>query len=259
MERSTNERERCAAMVAALNAELGWHLGADQQQTYVSALLQYLPDSASETELRRLAANYHQDHEIVHALQDRERPQHNAVWARWSEQALRILQRQGLWSADALAEIEDLAQIALEELAHALPSFRYASRFSTWAYAVISRRAQRYLRERGAAKRSGPTESLDQREEWDELARDDEGPETQAEAGALAALIDSILAEQPDPRLALIFHLWASQDQRLVDIGRRVGLSPSRVSVLIEQTCRALRENPRVLAWLNDTAPDKIE
>src|SRR5438046_697293 len=60
-------------------------------------------------------------------------------------------------------------------------------------------------------------------------------PEAQAGASALNALITAILAERGGPNWVKIFRLWAHEDQRLVDIGQQIGLSPSRVSVLLDQ------------------------
>jgi RNA polymerase sigma factor (sigma-70 family) len=259
LERTTDDRERCVAMVAALSVELGWHLELDQQQTYVSALLQYLPITCSEAELRRLVVRYHQDHAIVQALRDQTNPEYAAAWAKWCGLALRILRRQGFGSADLLSSDEDLAQVTLEELIRALPSFQYASRFSTWAYAVISRSAQRYLRDRKAAKRSGRTESLEQHEELDVAAPEAERPEALAEAHELAALVGAVLSTEEDQRLAEIFRRWASKDERLVDIARSVHLSPSRVSVLIEHICQLLQQSPAILAWLGGDASEDVE
>jgi RNA polymerase sigma factor (sigma-70 family) len=259
LERSTDDRERCTAMVAALSVELGWHLRLDQQETFISALLQYLPLSYSDVDLRLLTVRYHQDHATVEALRDQNSSTYAVVWKQWCDEALRILRHRRFGSDDPLASEEDLAQIALEELLHALPSFQYASRFSTWAYSVISHSVQRYLRHHRAAKRSGQTESLDQREELAVLSAEAERPDTQAEFHELVALIDLVLSKQADQRLAEIFSLWAYEDQRLVDIARSVHLSPSRVSVLIGQACQILQQSPTILAWLGSNTPEDMQ
>src|SRR5215470_3270492 len=102
---------------------------------------------------------------------------------------------------DALADSQDLVQMALEELIRALPSFRYASRFSTWAYTVIIRSAQRYLRDCNAAKRNGKPESLDQQPEWDLAFGAADSPEAHAQARALSRLINTLLDQHGDWRL----------------------------------------------------------
>lgn len=253
LEYSTADREHCAAIVAALNAALEWQLTADRQHAYVVALLQCGALPLAESDLRRLVITFHQDHTLVDALRDRAHPQHDAVWAQWCSQALRILRHQGLGApGDALTDIHDLAQVALEDLVRALPSFRYASRFSTWAYTVIAHSAQCYLRYLHAAKRSGPTESIDQHDTLDVAARETDQPEVHAEARVLAALIDAVLADQPDQRWRTIFQLWMYKDQRLADIARNVGISASRVSVLLDQIILLLRQHPKLMAWLND-------
>lgn len=246
-------------MVAALNAELEWQLAADRQQSYVAALLHCgaLPSGAAE--VRRLTIIFHQDHALVEALRDRAHPQHEATWAQWCIQALRILRHHGLGAPDeALGDLHDVAQVALEELVRALPSFRYASRFSTWAYTVISHSAQRYQRNIHAAKRSGPTESIERQAAQQVSARAAEQPEVQAEGRELATLIDAILADQPDSRWVTIFRLWAHEDKRLADIAKHLGMSASRVSVLLDQIVSVLCQHPAIQAWLNaDLAADQ--
>ncbi|MFL5804717.1 MAG: sigma-70 family RNA polymerase sigma factor [Roseiflexaceae bacterium] len=260
MEHNTADQERCAAMVAALNAELGWHLEADQQRAYVAALLPYLPISPAEIEWRRVVIAYHQDHGLIEALRDQASPQYEAAWTQWCVQAIQILRYQGLGAPDdALADTQDLAQTALEELVRALPSYRYASRFSTWAYTVISRSAQRYLRDRKAAKRSGKHESLEWQHELELALGAADSPEAQSEAHALSGLIDALLTNHSDWRLAEMFRLWVIEDQRLADIARRMRLSPARVSVMMEQVCQLLRRDPAILAWIGDTALRGLE
>jgi RNA polymerase sigma factor (sigma-70 family) len=255
LEHSTADQERCAAMVAALNAELGWHLEADRQQAYVAALLAYLLVPPAELKLRQMVIAYHLDHALVEALRDHASPQYEGTWAQRYAQVMRILQHQGLGAAgDVLADTQDLAQTALEELIRALPSFRYASRFSTWAYTVIIRSAQRYLRDRNAAKRSGKPESLDQQPEWNLAFGTADSPEALAQVRALSRLINMLLDRHGDWRLAEVFRLWAIEDQRVADIARCMRLSPARVSGLIEQVCQLLQHDPAILAWIGDTA-----
>jgi RNA polymerase sigma factor (sigma-70 family) len=247
-------------MVAALNDELGWHLEVERQRAYVAALLQYLPTSPPEMELRRVVIAYHHDHGLIRALCDHASPQYEAVWTQWCTQVIRILRHQGLGApGDALTDTQDLAQTALEELVRALPSYRYASRFSTWAYTVISRSAQRYLRDRYAAKRSSKSESLEWQHELELALGAADSPEAQSEARALSGLIAALLDSHGDRRMAEMFRLWAIEDQRLADIARRMRLSPARVSVMIEQICQLLRQDPAILAWLGDTPPRGLE
>jgi RNA polymerase sigma factor (sigma-70 family) len=241
-------------MVAALSAELAWELQADQQQTYVSALLQHLPNAPSKPDLRRLAMNYHQDHALVQALQDRANPRHEMVWAEAAGQVVRMVMHLGYGQAgEVLADVEELTQVAVKALIQALPTFHYVSRFSTWAYAVVGRSALRYLRELQAAKRHGRVESLEQHTELNELPAETEEdqPEARVAGRALAALIDAVLTERAGARLARIFHLSVHDELPLAEIGRQVHLSPSRVSVLLEQARQLLQESPELQAWLS--------
>jgi RNA polymerase sigma factor (sigma-70 family) len=264
MKHSTANYERCMAMVAALNTELGWHLEADQQHSYVFGLLPHLPVSPADPELRRMVITYHYDHAVVEILRDQANPRYEAAWSQWSVKVIQIIQHQGFSTpGDAMADLPDLAQTALEELIRALPTFRYSSRFTTWAYAVISRRALRYLRDRNAAKRNGKAESLELRHELDPtldpVLGAAESPEAQSEAQILSSLIYALLDKHGDPRMGKMFHMWAIEDQRLTEIAQHMGLSLPRVSGLIDQICHLLRQEPAILAWINDTAPPGLE
>src|SRR5262249_37742412 len=153
-----------------------------------------------------LALHYHQDHALVQALLQHGHAQHDRAWNAWFGQVIPILRHAGLaWLDDAAIDLEDLAQAARAELARALPSFRYASRFSTWAHQVIVQSTQRFIRDRQALKRAGRPTSLEQTRVDDLPVRAADRPEAEAHARVLAALINDILIAQPDPRLAQIF------------------------------------------------------
>lgn len=253
MEDHRSSHDRCATMVAALNTELSWHLNRDDQQRYTESLLHYLPVPCSDAQLRQLVTCYHLDHALVQALQDRQHEQHNAIWQSWMPQVIRILRHTGLTNSDDLSfDAEDLAQVARAELARALPGFRYASRFSTWAHQVIIHSVQRTLRDARAAKRAGYPASLEQFSHIDAPIPDEDHPEILVAAQELAALIDTVLAEQADPRLVSIFKLWAEADLAVPEVGRRVGLSAARIRVLLHQIRHLLQHHPAIKAWLSD-------
>lgn len=222
----------------------------EQQHAYTQAVTPLIRDTSFDLVLQKLIVCYHKDHELVEALRWRTRLEHDRAWAEWTGQALAILRQKGIaWSADIATDGDDLAQVALTQLASALPSFRYASRFSTWAYSVIIHSVRRHLRDQNALKRSGRPLSLDQHPEIVALPSPVGRPEGAAETSVLAALIDEVLAGQPDQRLAQIFKLWAIEDLRPAQIGRRVHLSASRVRVVLAQARNLLRRQPAIQAW----------
>lgn len=139
--------ERCEAMVSVLNAVHGWQVAADEQAVYVSALVRLLPADASDDMLRRRAERFHADHRLVESLRDHHNPYHAAMWTTWLTQAIMVVQRHGQANTTA-ADVEVLARTTLEELVRAVPTFRYDSHFSTWAYTIIARTISRYLRDR---------------------------------------------------------------------------------------------------------------
>jgi RNA polymerase sigma factor (sigma-70 family) len=258
VEHSIDVLKRCAALLAALDMEFGWHLDADQQRAYVTALAGYLTATADDAALHTLIRHYHADHELVHALRDSADPQHDAAWTAWCGHAVRIAHRHAFGAADdPLVDADDLAQLALDELAQALPSYRYASRFSTWAYSVITRRVQRYVRDSRAAKRAGRPVSLDELGAAGQLTTDPAAIAAPAEANALLELILDVLGQAADTRLVYIYYLWVVEEQRLAQIGQRVHLSAGRVSILIGQATEILRQHPAMLAWIDQPGSER--
>jgi RNA polymerase sigma factor (sigma-70 family) len=257
LEHSTDALSRCAAILGALNVELGWRLDMDKQHAYMAVLSGLLTGTPNDATLRTLIEHVHADHELVRALRDSVDPQHDAAWTTWSAHAVRIAQRHAFGAVgDPLVDADDLAQLALEELAQALPSYRYASRFSTWAYTVIARRVQRYVRDSRAAKRAGRPTALDD-QSIGHLTIDAAPIEAPAEAHALLELILDVLSQETDQRLAHIFYLWVVEEQRLVQIGRQLQLSAGRLSILIGQARRILQRNPAILAWIDQPESER--
>jgi RNA polymerase sigma factor (sigma-70 family) len=243
---------RCEAIVAALNEEEGWTLSAGELQAYRCDIPCYLPDPCSESQIHMVATNYHRDHALVQTLLEPDHQQHTAAWTEWMPQVIRILQHAGLARSDDTAEnSEDLTQVALMALVRALPHFRYASRFSTWAYQVIVQSVQRHLRDQRAAKRAVRADSLEQSGGYHVPIGEAEHPVLVAEAHVLAELIERLLAAQPDQRLVRIFRLWAYADARVEEIGQQVQLSPARVRILLNQIRDLLQHNPDIQAWLD--------
>lgn len=250
-DRGTTPPADVATLLALLNDELGWGLGAATQRQYCSMIVQALPPGSAASFIRRVLVNYHADHVLVHALRHSEHAQHDAAWRAWMSQALAILRHAGLaWAADGAYDLDDLAQVALAELVRALPSYHYASRFSTWAHQVIVQSVIRYRRDQGALKRAGHPDSLEALPELDIPASQAEHPEVVADARVLLGTIDARLAAEPDGRLREIFRRWAVEDQRVEEIGRHIRLSASQVRVLIGYIRQILRADPAISTWL---------
>ncbi len=249
---STAMQLRCATIVAELNDQRGWHLNAAQQQAYVAALLAHLHAPCADDELRTQCFYYHEDHALVHMLQDADHPQHAEIWARQMARVIAILQRAGLaWTQDVAIECEDLAQLALLELVQALPTYRYTSRFSTWAYSVVVRRIRRYFRDCQAQKRAVRPLSLEASPDLDVPEQESEGPESAAEGQALAELVHAVLKAQNGHLLAEVFLLWARHDLRLEQIGEHIQRSPSWTRALLKQARTRLQDDAGIQAWYN--------
>jgi RNA polymerase sigma factor (sigma-70 family) len=252
---NTQQQTRCLAHVQKLNQEQEWHLSAAEEHMLVASVVQYIRPDDADAQIMQTIMSYYQDHTLVEALCNKAHVQHNEAWEAWRAQVTAILHHANmLWSSDSAISSDDLVQIACIELSHALPRFRFASRFSTWARTVVVQRIQRHVRDSMALKRAQRPDSLD-REEGDAAAVVDESEpiSTCAEAHVLAHLIETILASHPDQRLNIIYQLWVQQDQRVNDIGAMIQVHPSRVRQLIGQMRTFLREHPDFQAWLAES------
>lgn len=243
--------EQCHQFVVACNERHAWRLDTFTCEHYAKAL-EPLLDGLKTDLWETVVTNYHNDHITVAALRDNSHPDHNQTWARWSTQAFGVLRRTGLnWSHDRMIDTEDIAQIAQAELARALPGYRYRSRFSSWAYSVIWRCAQRQIRMGRAQCRSATIGSLDMLEEGAVAALSEAGHEQTTQAHLLAAQVAYILAMHPDRRLTTIFQLWAIEERTSAEIGAIVQLHESRVRALLKQARELLRADPSIQCWAN--------
>jgi RNA polymerase sigma factor (sigma-70 family) len=241
-----------------LNESEAWGLSALERTSYVEAICACFRDLEFPAieQLQVVLINYHLEHDMVEALRDRSHGDHVARWTNWSNLALRILLMKYRYvsTSDSVAiNIDDLVQEAMSNLWLALDSFRYQSRFQTWAYTVISNcfvRAHRaaQMQKRAVALKSTSLEQLQDTSDLPPPALVS-SPEDETASRALAALVQTVLAQHHDTRLALIFHLWAHEDQPLRVIGDRLNLSVPRVHALLGQALQLLRNEPTIRDW----------
>lgn len=244
-----NPFERCRWLIVHLDEQFGWSLGPAAREDYAAALTPLLEGLAEEA-WAAVAVNYHSDHTIVAALRDSEHPEHHDAWRRWCAQVIGVLRRSGRdWATDGVLSIDDLAQTARIALVQALPSYRYRSRFSSWAYSVIERSARDQLRAARALRRSGDTTSLEGLAETSQPTDFSVAHEQSAYVQLLAERIAVILGDQADRRLAHIFHLWAIEDRTSAEIGMIVNLHASRVRALLKLARELLGADPELQEW----------
>ncbi|NCC37759.1 MAG: sigma-70 family RNA polymerase sigma factor [Chloroflexia bacterium] len=239
----------CRQIISACNQAYGWQLDAFTYEYYVHALTPLITAVPPERQ-SMVVLHYHLDHRMVAALRDAHHPAHHETWVKWSQQVLGVLRRAGIdWSRDGSLELDDLAQIARGDLAQALPSYRYQSRFLSWAYSVVVRSAHRYVRMSRAQRRSAPSVSLDlltTTRSGEALAVSHE--ET-TYARLLATRVQAVLAAHADQRLLPIFRLWAVEERTSAEIGSLVNLHESRVRALLKLARTVLRNDPVIRQW----------
>lgn len=244
---------RCSQMIARLNREQEWGLSETQIKRYAAGLAPCLQGACSDATLRTMIINYHRDHTAVEVLVEAGHQQHFEQWNDWMEAVLRILTSKGLdWSTDKAVNLDDLSQIALTELAHSIQSFRYQSRFSTWAYQVIVGSVRRHIRDSLAGKRAQRPESFDLLTDGEALIQLQDHPEIVSAGQLLVEQTLAILSTQPDRRLKDIFELWAVHDRSIEEIGRVFQLHPSRIRALLQQARQVLRDHPTIRTWRNN-------
>lgn len=243
-------------VVSTCNDELAWGLRGDVVRRYAAELAAVLDGARAPEELRAAALNYHADHDQVAALRDALHPAHARAWEGWMYQVVGVLRRAGMaWSDDPAIDVEDLAQVARADLARALPSYRYESRFSSWAYRVVVQSATRQIRRARAEKRAVRPASLDQAEVSALIPDPAADPESIARARLLAERVAAVLSAQPDQRLLVIFQQWSLEERGTAEIGALVRLHPSRVRALLARAREALRADPAIRAWLDGAEP----
>lgn len=253
MEQKAITEPALRSVVAALSSELGWNLRPADVQRYAETLTYFLAESASEAEVRRICAYYHQDHEFMAALSDHSHTLHSQVWKEWTQLALQTLYKFGLAEiGDLSVAAEDLAQAALVEIFRSLHSFRYQSRLKTWAYRVVVRTAQRLFRDSRAQKRARNLPSLNQFPDLDAPVVDAHLPETEVHTAMLINVACQVLMCSGDKRLVQIFCLSVVYDRSTEEIAQIVHLHPSRVRALLAEARTLLRKHPALHAWWFD-------
>ncbi|MFV9506848.1 MAG: sigma-70 family RNA polymerase sigma factor [Oscillochloridaceae bacterium umkhey_bin13] len=153
------------------------------------------------------------------------------------------------WAYDTAVDFDDLAQIAMLELSRSLPSYSYKSRFSTWAYQVITRGVQRNLRNMAAKKRTAIIGYRIDPLHLIHTIADSDHPESHIYDQALRTLITETLTRALGVRNAQVFTLWVYGDLSAEMIGRRIGLSTPRVHAILSQARQYLRGYEPVLRW----------
>lgn len=249
---------RCLSIIRQLNSDHQWNLSSEIQPRYAEKIGALCPDldTMSDAQLRIIIGNYHAEHDIVEALFQCDHPHHAERWALWNQRAIRLLNTRyrNISGADATAiSVDDLAQEAMHDLWYALHTFRYESSFQTWAFIVISNSFVKAYRAMHTKKRNAPNRpmSLEALEsaERSAAAYDVPAPDDLALSQTFCALLRQVLAEHPDVRLQMIFHLWAYEDQPLRVIGERLKLSVPRVHALLNKALALLQNEERVRQW----------
>lgn len=241
----------CADMVALLSRTEGWGLSDGEADDLAAVATSHMPQGASDEQIRRLICNIRRDYAGVAALQEPGDPTHHQEWAAWLGQAIAILRHAHLdWSHDGAVDLDDLAQIALLELARSLPTFHYQSRFSTWAYQVIAGGVRRHLRDMSARKRRGHIDPSVDPADVERAIGAGDLPEAQVRAQILHTIVYSELTEAMGARNSAVFRLWASQDLSAEMIGQRVGLSVARVYAVIKRARQYLCARESLQSWV---------
>lgn len=256
---SNDAFQRCLKIVSLLNTEYGWGLTNETLRQYARKLATSFANIAgmSDVQLNVSIRYYHKDHALVEALLDTDHPEHAERWAEWTRQALSILAAKTAQTRlpDEMAvSLEDLAQEAILDLWRGLRNFSYQSSFHTWAFTVIGHCLARHYRTHQTQKRAAlpAARSLDTMVATGDTFPNQTtmSPDTATFNTLLLELVNRVLRQHPDRRLAVVFHLWANEEQTLRVIGDRLALSPARVHALLKQAVALLRDEEAIRGWV---------
>ncbi|MBX0329903.1 sigma-70 family RNA polymerase sigma factor [Oscillochloris sp. ZM17-4] len=225
-------------------------MSEEESSALADAAAAYVYPQGSNAQLRMVITNIRRDLPSVEALRRSGHMGHLAEWESWLGQARAILRQANLdWAYDGAVDSDDLMQVALLQLARSLPGFRYQSRFSTWAYQVITQSVQRHLRDLSAQKRAGEIDgSVDPHTVARAIGEGDH-PEAQVAARLLTTTVEAELLAAMGSRNAEVFRLWACDDLSAEMIGQRVGLSVARVYAVIAQARKHLSGQAAIIDW----------
>jgi RNA polymerase sigma factor (sigma-70 family) len=240
----------CLQITTALNEAQGWKADQAELEELATAGTNYISEHDNEAQIARILTNMYVDRAQVTALQQRMHAHHHEAWAGWLERVHAILWHKGLvWTPDDAVDMDDLTQVALTELAIALPNYRYLSRFSTWAYQVIANSVQRYKQRLQAQKRSCEVDRQVELRDVEVSVGDRELPEYVADNHALEQIVEEALLASQGERNTRIFWLWARADLAVETISAQVGLSVARVHAIIAQSRKELRVHEHIQRW----------
>lgn len=251
--------ERCRGLVTQLNTSRQWGLNVQDEDRYVQAITSYHPDFAtlSEGQVLSIVGNYHADHALVEALIDVSHLEHAERWVEWTRLTSRILRSRAPEmhaGSESGIGLDDLIQEGLTDLWKGLPTFKYQSRFKTWAFTTISNCLNRHFRALNTKKRAyTQTQSLDAIVAVEDTLHDVEAipPERIVINTMFMELWQAVLRQHPDRRLAKIFWLWAYEQQTLKIIGDQFHVGPSRVHTLLKQAINLLKDELTRQEWID--------
>lgn len=250
MEAETPLELRYARIVCHLDQTEAWGLSAEQRTYLVKLASYYLPNPVCEVDIYQVVRNINVDHPVVEALRTVDHHEHTQQWNKWFGQVPAILHHSGLsWVTDGAIDSEDLTQIALMEFSNSLQSYRYSSRFSTWAYQVITHSVQRHLRKLYARKRTAWLEYTPYPLELPIPCSFHDQPEIRTVGRIFHEEVNAALYQAFGQRNATVFQLWACHDLSAEMIGQRMGLSQARVYAVIAKARHHLQTLAAIQSW----------
>lgn len=236
---SENLHHRCMQSLRQRNAQRGMGLSEDAMLAITNELIAH----ASSRQLGRLTdtfIDYYLTYRSqVRSLLDPSQPDHHDQWHVAIRRIRYIARLRGFGeTGDSAVELDDIVQTIASEFHLSLQRFSYACTLETWLHSITIRQLQRFLRNRGAAKRTAIYAPFERAE----LVPDPSADEAHIHGAELAEQIRQILERQKDgKRLAQVFLLHALADQSAEAIGKLIRRNPSRVRAMLNIAREILR------------------
>lgn len=243
---------------------------------YVNRHMAYLREkgrSIPKNLLIKIAENYYRDGAVVESLADPHASEHDAHWAEWIQRIQQWTCRVGFRKIvpgrygpheDLAFAGGDLDLDCVDALRKALPSFNFASRFTTWAYSIFLRQAGSW-RSRSKSREPSPGEGLslnaplgsqeDEGWTWQHrIATNRPPPEEHARQQLLLQAIERAAHElvQAGGKWPAAVYAWREHARGVpqVEIARKLNRSKATISRYVRAVRDALGQSPEVKRYM---------
>lgn len=276
-------RVQCQEAVDRLIEQWGLDLDAPEREHWIERTTYYVQRHTAYLDKRgrrtpqdlplKIAENYFRDGKVVETLAGPLTTEYDALWAKWIQRVQRWTIRAGFRQVrpgphGPQEELSfsggDLDLDCMVATKRALPSFNFASRFTTWLYSIFLHQASNW-RDRGRSREPPPgkSPSLDEplRGQQDGgltrghlIPADTPSPEEESRHQLLLQAVERAVHElvEAGGTWPAAVYAWREHAKGVpqVEIARQLGRSAPTISRYVRAVREALRRSPEVERYL---------